>query len=200
MVLLPGCVCCDVCSKEDSNPDEDTEYDVEISGSSESFFRCVGLPASGDVRITQRLVVATMADSTTAAVVISNNGLNQISEAFLARFSYFGVAAGFGNNVPGASPARAYDRAQAYLAGGLQTQECCFDLSNASNGVTIEAEWRRIGDSWTLYSSKLDGVASSLSGTSGLVLPASARYVWHGITGTNGGKTYTSYYMKIEYL
>ena len=200
MVLLPGCVCCDVCSKEDSDPDADTAYDVDISGSSEFFSRCVGLPASGDIRITQRLVVATMEDSTTAAVVISTNGLNQVSEALLDRFSLFGIATDFGNNIPGSSPTRYYDRAQAYLAGGFETQMCCFDLGNTSNGVTIEAEWRRIGDSWTLHSSKLDGVASSISGTTGLVLPASSRYVWHGITGSNGGKTYTSYYMKIEYL
>jgi hypothetical protein len=135
----------------------------------------------------------------TAAVVIYNNGSNTIA-GDNTRFAYFGVAANFGNYISGTSPAQYYDRAQAYLQGGFTTQECCFNLNNASSGVTIEAEWRRIGDSWTLYSSKLDGVAASLSGATALSLPASSGYVWHGITGSNGGKTYTSYYMKIEYL
>lgn len=202
MVLLPNCACCDVdvCSREDSDPDADTEYDVGIAGSDQSFSRCVGLPKNRDIRITHRLVLATMEESTTAALFISSSGVNPAIDNTFTRWSYYGVATGFGNYIAGTSPARYYDRAQAYLQNGFTTQGCCFDLNNASNGVTIEAEWRRIGDSWTLYSSKLDGVAASLSGATALALPASSGYVWHGITGSNGGKTYTSYYMKIEYL
>lgn len=199
MVLLPNCLCCDACSRDDSNPDDDTEYDVGIEGSAEAFSRCVGLTKTRDIRITQRLVVSTMEDNTTAAVVIYNHGGNTLAGSG-TRFALFGVGTSAGDEVPGSSPTRYYDRAQAYLAGGFQAQTCCFDLNNASNGVTIEAEWRRVGDSWSLYSSKLDGVAASLSGNAALVLPASSGYVWHGISGTNGGKTYTSYYMKIEYL
>jgi hypothetical protein len=189
-----------VCSKEDSDPDADTAYDVQLAGSAEFFARCVGLSTDRDIRIMQKLVVATLADATTASLILSSNGVDPVSGAGTNQWVLFGVAGDFGQSIPGTSPVRYYDRAQAYLTTGFQTQDNFFDLNAASNGVTIEAEWRRVGNSWTLHSSKLNGVVSSLSGSVGFSLAASAGYVWHGMSGTNGGKTYTSYYMKVEFL
>lgn len=199
MVLLPCSRCCDVCSREDSDPDAGTAYDVGISGSAEDFSRCVWLPTSSDIRIVQKLVLATMASNTTASVVLSTDGVSP-KLGYSNRWTLFGLAANSGGSIPGTSPVRYYERAQAYLTSEFQTQGDFFDINTVSNGVTIEAEWRRVGNSWTLHSSKIDGVASSISGAVPYALGASAGYVWHGITGTNGGKTYTSYYMKIEYL